>query len=105
MLVGCRVLDVGWLYGVGWAIPSRLLLKTMTHLSKNVICLKHGKFSAINCTSPPFLPPQNDLGMYNWTETGSNPRPYAAVIKYWCPRYSSVKKNTFNSYEYLPSAL
>jgi hypothetical protein len=37
MLVGFMVLDVSWLYGAEWAFPSCLLVKTMTHLSKNVI--------------------------------------------------------------------
>ena len=29
----------------------------------------------------------NDLGMYNWTGVDDvDPRPYAAAIKYYCPR-------------------
>jgi len=54
-------------------------------------------FLAINCTTPPHAPPQNDLGMYNWTETGSNPRPYGVVIHYWCQRYVNKNNLILNS--------
>ena len=42
--------------------------------------------SAINCTEPPFQVRNNDMGKYNWTETGEDPRPYATAIEYYCPR-------------------
>ena len=57
-------------------------------VSKNVLRYKRQiVISAINCTEPPFPVRNNDLGMYNWTGVDDvDPRPYAAAIKYYCPR-------------------
>jgi hypothetical protein len=77
--------------GGGTAMPScirKFLIKICTDSNHSMFFFV---FLAINCTSPPFPPPQNDLGMYNWTETGSNPRPYASIIRYWCPRSHKIK--------------
>lgn len=49
--------------------------------------------SAINCTTAPYQPPQNDLGMYNWTAASGDttvPMPYSLAIMYYCPRYVNI---------------
>ena len=41
---------------------------------------------AINCTEPPFFVKETAIRRMNWTEVQGNPRPYATVVEYSCPK-------------------